>query len=799
MQDSLFVRRLSLTALSLLLALAALNIGPARPVAAASFLVNATADQADANPGDGVCATGANTCTLRAAIQEANALPGDDQISIQVFGTIALSGAAGDDANLSGDLDVTGNGAITLTGLGSGASIISGGNGDRVFHVLAGGSLSLNSLSVVSGNAPQGGGILNAGTLSLNAVTVASNAASAEGGALANTGGSASLVATTVTSNNAATGGGIAVSAGLVTVSRSLIVGNAAGSLGGGVAVIGGAFDATNVTLRANTSTGEGGAIGNVAQTGLFNVTLSENVASGAGSGLRNTGTLRMLNVIAANNGGGKDCDGTIESLGNNFVQNLAGCSFTGDVGGNQSGSNPLAGFNGQLYTLGAGSPAIDAGRNAGCPVIDQAGNPRPEDGNGDGNAVCDMGAYEAPAAPVAATPTPTATSPGQPTPIPTATVPGQPTPIPTDTPVPTLPPPPTSPPGPTQPPGSGGGQVGNRPPSVRPLGAAGGTFPCGRWVVTLPPGAVPDGSGIECGDFDPGFAPQTAPTGTLLKRTLAVNIWGPSNAFITAFSGRVPTVCYPYTSDDVRQAGGRVDRLGVVNAEVNGTYRSVRSTLNTTTRQVCVAAQTMGLFDVVVGGSSASGPATSLGGDYTVRAGDTLFLISLRFRTTVAALRAANGIVGDRIYAGQRLIIPNFSPVAPAPATPAAPTPAPAPGGQTYRVQRGDTLYTLALRFGTTVTALQAANNLVGSRILAGQVLIIPRQAAAPTPPAATPAPTPAATASAGTTGRTHIVQRGENLFRIGLRYGTTAAAIRAANGLNGNLIYVGQTLVIP
>jgi LysM repeat protein len=321
---------------------------------------------------------------------------------------------------------------------------------------------------------------------------------------------------------------------------------------------------------------------------------------------------------------------------------------------------------------------------------------------------------------------------------------------------------------------------------------------------VTIPPGAVPDGSGIECGEFDPGFAPQSAPAGALLKRTLAINIWGPSNAFITAFSGRVPTVCYPYTSDDVRRAGGRADRLGVVNAEVNGAYRSVRSTLNTATRQVCVAAQTMGLFDVVAGDTSVSGSVTQGGGDYVVRAGDTLFLISLRFRTTVAALRAANGIVGDRIDVGQRLIIPNFSPGAPAPsATPApAPTASAGQGGQTYRVQRGDTLYTIALRFGTTVSALQAANALVGSRILAGQILTVPNQAPAPTPAAPVPAqptPAPTATTQAGTTGRTHIVQRGENLFRIGLRYGTTAAALRAANGLNGNLIYVGQVLVIP
>lgn len=806
-----FARHLLVASVSLCLALGALNLRPARPVAAAAFLVNSTADQLDANPGDGTCATASNTCTLRAAIQEANALPGDDQIDIQVFGTITLVGALGDDANLSGDLDVTGNGQITLTGLGSGATIISGGNGDRVFHVLAGGSLTLTSLSVVSGSSDQGGGILNAGSLSLNAVTVASNAASGPGGGLANAGGSATLSATTLTSNTAATGGGIAVSGGSVTISRSLLVGNAASSLGGGAALTGGALDATNVTFRANTSNGEGGAIGNSAVLDLINVTVSENLASGAGSGLRNTGTGRILNVIVANNGGGKDCDGTLESRGNNFIQSPGGCTLSGDVAGNQSGTNPLAGFNGQLYTLAVGSPAIDGGRNAGCPVIDQAGNSRPQDGNGDGNAVCDMGAYEAPGVPVSATATPTspvpptATSPGLPTPLPSATSPGLPAPIPSDTPAPTGP----APPGATQLPGAGGAPAGNRPASVKAVGSAGGTFTCGRWTVTIPPGAVPDGSGIECGDFDPGVAPQTAPAGSLLKRTMAINIWGPSNAFITTFSGRVPTACYAYTSDDLRQANGRADRLGVVNAEVKGAYRVLRSTVNTATRQVCVAVVSTGLFDVVAGGVSASGPApvTNLGGDYVVRRGDTLFLIGLRFRITVAALRLANGLVGDRIYPGQRLTIPNFSGSVPAPAvTPVASVPvAPVPtSGQSYRVQRGDTLYTIAVRFGTSVGALQAANGISGSRILAGHSLIIPTGASgsapvatpAPNPVAPTPAPTPAA--AAGVT-RTHTVQRGDNLFRIGLRYGTTAAAIRAANGLNGNLIYVGQTLVIP
>ena len=107
--------------------------------------------------------------------------------------------------------------------------------------------------------------------------------------------------------------------------------------------------------------------------------------------------------------------------------------------------------------------------------------------------------------------------------------------------------------------------------------------------------------------------------------------------------------------------------------------------------------------------------------------------------------------------------------------------TTAPSTGGFDYVVKTGDTLWGLALRFGTTVEAIKTANSLSSDTIYKGDTLTIP------------------GTPGAGTT-VTHVVQPGENLFRIALKYGTTVEAIAATNGIvNPNVVYVGQQLTIP
>ena len=108
--------------------------------------------------------------------------------------------------------------------------------------------------------------------------------------------------------------------------------------------------------------------------------------------------------------------------------------------------------------------------------------------------------------------------------------------------------------------------------------------------------------------------------------------------------------------------------------------------------------------------------------------------------------------------------------------------SPAPTPGEDVYHtVQPGENLFRIALRYGTTVDALVAANHLPGrDSVRAGQELLIP----------------------AGGTGdtNTYVVQAGDTLYSIARRYGTTAEALASLNGSGpSDPIAVGQTLRVP
>jgi LysM repeat protein len=141
--------------------------------------------------------------------------------------------------------------------------------------------------------------------------------------------------------------------------------------------------------------------------------------------------------------------------------------------------------------------------------------------------------------------------------------------------------------------------------------------------------------------------------------------------------------------------------------------------------------------------------------------------------------------------------LVPTTDPAAQATAVPGTNAQAtPVTTQRTHIVAAGDTLFTIAQTYGVTVEALAQANNINITDFLSeGQVLIVP---AAGT----TALPTAAATAQATTTAgeRVHIVAAGENLFRIGLRYGFTVEELAAYNNLpNPDRIDVGQVILIP
>ena len=110
-----------------------------------------------------------------------------------------------------------------------------------------------------------------------------------------------------------------------------------------------------------------------------------------------------------------------------------------------------------------------------------------------------------------------------------------------------------------------------------------------------------------------------------------------------------------------------------------------------------------------------------------------------------------------------------------------------------TYTVQRGDTLAAIARRYGTTVQAIAQANNIVNPNLIyPNQVLVIPTSGGGGGTPSPTPPPV--------STGTVHVVQAGETLMRISVRYGVAVQVLVQANNIsNPNFIYVGQRLTIP
>jgi CSLREA domain-containing protein len=432
--------------LAIVVAIAA-SLGGSPPAFSAGFLVNTAADGVDATPGDGTCetASGNGSCTLRAAIMEANALAGADVVTLPP-GTYPLDRfveLSATDTEADGDLDVTDT--LDLVGAGAAVTHIHGRSElydavlepHRVLDVATGTVVRVSALTIRGGMARlgNGGGINNAGDLTLSDCVVRDNRAgfyhldSWDGGGIAN-GGTLAVSRCTISGNRAVNRGGGIMNAGTATIEDSTITANVA-IRGGGVANMG-TLTVRNSTVSANAASPDVTFMGSLSGVGagmvhlggnatLEHVTVANNVIEtgfsagfnlggllGTGAGLgggNDTSTIgyTIRDTIVAGNTGPEVADGVNgmngdcgapapSSLGHN-IDGDGTCMLTGtgDQPATDPGLGPLQDNGGPTAThaIAPGSPPHDAGDAGACPPADQRGVPRPQD------AGCDIGAYE--------------------------------------------------------------------------------------------------------------------------------------------------------------------------------------------------------------------------------------------------------------------------------------------------------------------------------------------------------------------------------------------------------------------
>ncbi len=149
---------------------------------------------------------------------------------------------------------------------------------------------------------------------------------------------------------------------------------------------------------------------------------------------------------------------------------------------------------------------------------------------------------------------------------------------------------------------------------------------------------------------------------------------------------------------------------------------------------------------------------------EYVVQKGDTLYSIARKFNTTVDNLKSLNNITTDSLAIGQILKIPGEENIK----------------VNTYTVKKGDNLYSIARTYGTTVDKLKDINNLTSNNLSIGQVLKLP----------------------SGDTTKDNVVytvQKGDSLYSIAREYGTTVDALKKINNITSNTLSIGQKLLLP
>lgn len=399
--------------ISFILCCIVLDILCAGAAAGATFTVNSGYDVNDLDPGNGLCVAYILVsppfvipfCSLRAAIEETNALPGRDTILLG-SGTFRLTlSGRGENNAVSGDLDITDS--LQIIGSGAGKTFIDADGLDRVFDIRgANTTVSLSGVSIINGRLPSGlayeqkggGGLRNRGSLVLDRVMISDNTVLGSlngdvGGGLFNQ-GTCTVTRSTIQGNLAHAGGGLFNgSLANLQVRQSAIYGNS--SRGGGGLMNYGSGDLFNTTLSGNSAAGGstpfGGALWNRSRLQLVFCTIAENSAN-SGGGINNTGTVSMVNTLLAANMGGncRSITGFVSNGHNLDSDNSCGLTAA-DLKNIDPRLAPLHDNGGPTLThaLNPGSPAIDAGKTVVGITTDQRGFARPQ------RKAFDIGAFE--------------------------------------------------------------------------------------------------------------------------------------------------------------------------------------------------------------------------------------------------------------------------------------------------------------------------------------------------------------------------------------------------------------------
>jgi hypothetical protein len=403
--------------------LAAFFFGNANAHADVVFNVNSTLDQIDSNVGDGVCHTAAGTCTLRAAVMQANHLTAPGLATINVPAGIYLltlsQNGGGGYSEANSELKLTeplaAGQRIVVRGAGAAQTIIDSSGQFKVFTIETSRAATLTDITIRNGGGVAGGGIFNAGDLRLTQAVI-ENGEADRGGGIYNR-GTLDMKASTVRGNRGVTEGGGIIAEGPTRIVDSTISGNSSGT-GGAILSVSSALTVVSSTISANTALGDGGGIYNAGTTYMYNSSIIDNDADddhdelgGIGGGVYSVAGTRFLvvNSIIAGNAvvayvNPDNCNGNLEVYGWNLFDEVVGCTFSGN-GGAAWGPISLDMFgplqdNGgptKTHALLPDSRAIDTTDNAlGCVddtgvtlATDQRGAPRIA------GARCDVGAFE--------------------------------------------------------------------------------------------------------------------------------------------------------------------------------------------------------------------------------------------------------------------------------------------------------------------------------------------------------------------------------------------------------------------